>query len=164
MAVLAVEVVPCTADDVGLAADDDVEDVEDEERERLAERDFAVGSSEHEEEQRRHKEHQVARDDGDVDDERVDGNHAAADDDEHVEEHGARDRADTDVAVQDEHADGADEHVGDLCTRGHQRRARKVGRQVCHCAQHVQCRDEKVVCGVVSQHDELFCDFHGLGL
>ena len=72
MAVLAVEVVPCTVDVVGLAADDDVDGVEDEERERLAECDLAVGSSEHEEEQRRHKEHQVARDNGDVDDECVD--------------------------------------------------------------------------------------------
>ena len=81
MAVLAVEVVPRTADVVCLAADDDVDDVEDEERERLAERDFAVGSSEHEEEQRRHKEHQVARDDGDVDDDCVGTEFAVWDED-----------------------------------------------------------------------------------
>ena len=68
---LAVEVVPRAADVVGLTADDCMDGIRDKEREQLAERDLAVGGSEHEEEQRRHKEHQVARDDGDVDDERV---------------------------------------------------------------------------------------------
>ena len=80
MAVLAVDVVPCTVDVVGLAADDDIDDVEDEERERLTEHDLAVGSSEHEEKQRRHKEHQVARDDGNVDDECPDADFAVQDD------------------------------------------------------------------------------------
>ena len=42
-----------------------------------------VGSSEHEEEERCHKEHQVARDDGDVDGERVDGTQMVVDNEEH---------------------------------------------------------------------------------
>ena len=80
---LAVEVVPCTVDVVGLAADDCMDGIRDKEREQLAERDFTVGSSEHEEEERRDKEHQVARDDGDVDDERVDGTRTVVDDEDH---------------------------------------------------------------------------------